>query len=89
MKALAKTARAPELAMIDLPVPEVGHNDVLIRIGKTGICGTDIHIYNWDDWARRTVTVPMVVGHEYAGEIAELGAGVRGLKLGREAPRER
>ncbi len=82
MKALAKTARAPELAMIDLPVPEVGHNDVLIRIGKTGICGTDIHIWKWDDWAQQTIPVPMQVGHEYIGIVAEVGQEVRGFKVG-------
>ncbi len=82
MKALAKTERAPELAMIDLPVPEIGPNDVLIKIGKTGICGTDIHIWNWDDWARNTIPVPMQVGHEYVGIVAELGSEVRGLRVG-------
>jgi threonine 3-dehydrogenase len=82
MKALAKTARAPELSLVDLPIPEVGHNDVLIRIGKTGICGTDIHIWKWDDWAQRTIPVPMQVGHEYIGTIVEIGQEVRGLRVG-------
>jgi threonine 3-dehydrogenase len=82
MKALAKTARAPELALVDLPIPEVGHNDVLIKIGKTGICGTDIHIWKWDSWAQATIPVPMQVGHEYVGMIAEVGQEVRGFKVG-------
>jgi threonine 3-dehydrogenase len=82
MKALAKTARAPELALVDLPIPEVGHNDVLIKIGKTGICGTDIHIWKWDAWAQATIPVPMQVGHEYVGVITEVGQEVRGFKVG-------
>jgi threonine 3-dehydrogenase len=82
MKALAKTARAPELSLVDLPIPEVGHNDVLIKVGKTGICGTDIHIWKWDDWAQRTIPVPMQVGHEYIGTIVETGQEVRGLRVG-------
>jgi len=63
-------------------VPEIGHNDVLIRIGKTGICGTDLHIWKWDDWARKTIPVPMQVGHEYIGVVAEVGQEVRGLRVG-------
>jgi threonine 3-dehydrogenase len=82
MKALAKLERGPELVMTDLPMPEVGHNDVLIHIKKTGICGTDIHIWKWDEWARRTIPVPMQVGHEYVGIVAEVGAEVRGFKVG-------
>ncbi len=82
MKALAKTARAPELALVDLPMPEIGHNDVLIKIGKTGICGTDIHIWKWDAWAQATIPVPMQVGHEYIGVIADVGQDVRGFKVG-------
>jgi threonine 3-dehydrogenase len=68
--------------MGEAEVPEVGPNDVKIRIKKTAICGTDIHIYNWDEWAQKTVPVPMHVGHEYAGEIVEIGSHVRGFELG-------
>jgi len=82
MKALSKTARAPELALVELPIPEIGHNDVLIKVGKTGICGTDIHIWKWDDWAQQTIPVPMQVGHEYIGVVAEVGQEVRGFKVG-------
>ena len=74
--------RAPGLVMADMPVPEVGHNDVLIRIHKTGICGTDVHIWKWDDWAQKTIPVPMQVGHEYVGVIADMGQEVRGFKVG-------
>lgn len=88
MKALVKWEARPGLWMDDVPIPQTGPDDVLIRIRKTGICGTDIHIYGWDDWARRTVPVPMVVGHEYAGEIAEIGANVRGLVVGQRVSGE-
>ena len=69
MKALAKTKPEPGLWMIHAPVPEIGPDDVLIKINKTGICGTDIHIWNWDAWAQKTVPVPLITGHEFAGEI--------------------
>ncbi|TAK53834.1 MAG: L-threonine 3-dehydrogenase [Gammaproteobacteria bacterium] len=82
MKALIKSRREPGIWMGRLPRPVVGHNDVLIRMRKTAICGTDIHIYRWDDWAARTVPVPMQVGHEYCGEIVEIGSEVRGLAPG-------
>ncbi len=82
MKALVKTKPGPGLELIDVAVPEVGRDDVLIRILKTAICGTDVHIYEWDEWARRTVPVPLVVGHEFVGVIHELGSDVRGLQLG-------
>jgi threonine 3-dehydrogenase len=82
MRVLAKLERAPGLVLTELPVPEIGPNDVLIRIRKTGICGTDVHIWNWDAWAERTIPVPMQVGHEYVGVIEALGAEVRGLKVG-------
>src|SRR5207247_1503928 len=62
--------------------PEVGHNDVMIRIRKTAICGTDLHIWNWDEWAQKTIPVPMHVGHEYVGEIVEIGQEVRGFEVG-------
>src|SRR5271156_2126300 len=82
MKALAKLERAPGLTLTDVPKPEVGHNDVMIRIKRTAICGTDIHIWKWDEWAQKTIPVPMHVGHEYVGEIVEMGQEVRGFKLG-------
>jgi len=82
MKALAKLERGPGLTMTDVAKPVVGHNDVLIRIKKTAICGTDIHIWKWDDWAQKTIPVPMHVGHEYVGEIVELGQEVRGFAIG-------
>ena len=69
MKALVKKERKPGLWLEDVPEPEVGINDVLIRVDRTGICGTDLHIYNWDAWAQKTIPVPMVVGHEFVGEI--------------------
>jgi threonine 3-dehydrogenase len=82
MKALAKLERAPGLTLTRVKKPEVGHNDVMIRIRKTAICGTDLHIWNWDDWAQKTIPVPMHVGHEYVGEIVEVGQEVRGFKVG-------
>jgi threonine 3-dehydrogenase len=88
MKALVKAKAEPGLWLEDQPEPEIGPDDVLVKVRKTGICGTDIHIYNWDEWAQRTVPVPMVVGHEYAGEIAELGANVRDLKVGQRVSGE-
>ncbi len=76
MKALVKARPEPGIWMEEVPVPEIGPNDVLIRVKKSAICGTDVHIYNWDQWAARTVPVPMVVGHEFVGEIADLGSAV-------------
>ena len=88
MKALVKAKSEPGLWLEEQPKPEIGPDDVLVKVHKTGICGTDIHIYNWDEWAQRTIPVPMVVGHEYAGEIAELGAGVRDLQIGQRVSGE-
>ena len=88
MKALAKTKPEEGLWLIDAPVPEIGPDDVLIRINKTGICGTDIHIWNWDEWAAATVPVPMITGHEFAGEIVDFGRNVTGLKLGQRCSGE-
>lgn len=88
MKALVKARPEPGLWMETRPVPEIGPDDVLIRIRKTGICGTDIHIWNWDDWAARTVPVPLVTGHEFAGEIVELGRNVEGLSIGQRCSGE-
>src|SRR6202051_2048648 len=82
MKALAKLERAPGLTLTQVKKPEVGHNDVMIRICKTALCGTDGHIWKWDDWAQKTIPVPMQVGHEYVGEIVEIGQEVRGSKVG-------
>ena len=82
MKALAKLKQEEGLWLTDVPEPEVGHNDILIKIRKTAICGTDVHIYNWDEWSRKTIPVPMVVGHEYAGEIVDMGQEVQGYKIG-------
>jgi threonine 3-dehydrogenase len=82
MKALVKARREPGIWMQDVDAPRVGPNDVLIRMRKTAICGTDIHIYNWDAWAQRTIPVPMQVGHEYCGEIVEVGSEVAGFAPG-------
>jgi threonine 3-dehydrogenase len=76
MKALVKSKAAPGLWLADVPVPEVDKDDVLIKVDRTGICGTDLHIYNWDEWAQRTIPVPMVVGHEFVGEVAAVGSNV-------------
>ena len=82
MKALVKKYAEEGLWLEDVPIPEIKGNEVLIKIHKTAICGTDVHIYNWDDWAQKTINVPMVSGHEYAGEIVEIGANVTGLNIG-------
>ncbi len=82
MRALAKLQRGPGLEMTEVPKPECGHNDVMIRIKKTAICGTDIHIWKWDEWAQKTIPVPMHVGHEYVGEVVEMGQEVRGFEIG-------
>ncbi|WP_104071264.1 L-threonine 3-dehydrogenase [Albidovulum inexpectatum] len=88
MKALVKARPEPGLWMETRPVPEIGPDDVLIRVKKTGICGTDIHIWNWDDWARRTVPVGLITGHEFAGEIVEIGRNVEGLSIGQRCSGE-
>ncbi|TKT82425.1 L-threonine 3-dehydrogenase [Aquamicrobium sp. LC103] len=88
MRTLMKARSEPGLWLDDQPIPAIGAEDVLIKINKTGICGTDIHIYAWDDWARRTIPVPMVVGHEYAGEIVETGSNVRWLHVGQRVSGE-
>jgi threonine 3-dehydrogenase len=82
MKALIKNKREQGIWMGDVPVPEVGPNDVKIRIRKTAICGTDVHIYNWDAWSQKTIPVPMVTGHEYVGVIEQVGSHVRGFQIG-------
>ena len=88
MKALVKANPEPGLWMEHRPVPEIGPDDVLIRINKTGICGTDIHIWNWDEWAARTVPVPLITGHEFAGQIVELGRNVTDLTIGQRCSGE-
>jgi threonine 3-dehydrogenase len=82
MRAIAKLAPGPGLSLTDVPVPTPGVNDVLIKVKKTSICGTDIHIYNWDAWAERTIKTPMVIGHEFVGTIAAVGANVVGFQPG-------
>ncbi|WP_394700675.1 L-threonine 3-dehydrogenase [Maridesulfovibrio sp.] len=82
MKALVKSKAEEGIWMEEVPVPQCGHNDVLIKVKKTAICGTDIHIYNWDSWAQQTIPVPMVVGHEFVGTIENMGGEVQGLALG-------
>lgn len=88
MKALVKAKAERGIWMEDRPVPEIGPDDVLIKVKKTGICGTDVHIYNWDEWASRTVPLSMITGHEYAGEIVAVGGNVRGLKIGQRVSGE-
>ncbi len=82
MRAIAKLTPGPGLQLTEVPVPQPGINDVLIRIKKTSICGTDVHIYNWDAWAEKTIPAPMVVGHEFVGEIEQVGSNVVGFKPG-------
>ncbi|MBT7505212.1 MAG: L-threonine 3-dehydrogenase, partial [Rhodospirillales bacterium] len=82
MKSLVKTKREVGIWMEDVPEPSMGHNDVRIEIHKTAICGTDVHIYNWDQWAQDTIPTPMTIGHEFMGEIVELGTEVRGMEIG-------
>ena len=82
MKALVKSRREPGLWLEEVPMPEVGINDVLIRVDKTAICGTDVHIYTWDEWAQKTIPVPMPIGHEFVGRIVEIGSNVHDFKIG-------
>jgi len=82
LKALVKAKAEPGIWMQEVPVPEIGPNDVLIKVRKASICGTDIHIWNWDAWSQKTIKVPMVIGHEFMGEIAKLGAEVTGFQVG-------
>ena len=82
MKALVKTQAGPGLELMDVPMPEVGPNDVLIKIHKTAICGTDLHIWNWDKWAQQTIPVGMHVGHEFCGVIESVGSSVTEYKPG-------
>ncbi|RUO23394.1 L-threonine 3-dehydrogenase [Aliidiomarina iranensis] len=82
MKALAKLKAEPGLWLTDAEMPQCGYNDLLIKIKKTAICGTDVHIYKWDEWSQNTIPVGMTVGHEYVGVVAEVGEGVRGFSVG-------
>ncbi len=82
MKSLVKAKAEKGIWLQDTPEPEVGHNDLLIKIRKTAICGTDMHIYNWDEWSQKTIPVPMVVGHEYVGEVVGMGQEVKGFEVG-------
>ncbi|CAL1328986.1 L-threonine 3-dehydrogenase [Candidatus Providencia siddallii] len=82
MKAISKLKEKPGLWLIDTPEPELGDSDVMIKIRKTAICGTDIHIYNWDNWAKKTIPVPIIIGHEYMGEIIKIGQYVKNYKIG-------
>lgn len=82
MKSLVKLYPEKGIWMEEMPVPHVGINDVLIKIRKTSICGTDLHIYKWDEWSQRTIKTPMIIGHEYVGEVVEKGRGVKNIKVG-------
>ncbi|MFI6105230.1 L-threonine 3-dehydrogenase [Streptomyces sp. NPDC051310] len=82
MKALVKQKAEPGLWLMDVPEPETGPGDVLIRVLRTGICGTDLHIRSWDGWARQTIRTPLVLGHEFVGEVAAVGADVRDIAVG-------
>ncbi len=82
MKALVKSKPEKGIWMEEKPMPHMGVNDVLIKIKKTAICGTDLHIYKWDEWSQKTIRVPMIIGHEYVGEIVDKGRGVRNIKIG-------
>ena len=82
MDALVKTEPGKGLKLMQVPVPQPKAGEVLIKIRKTAICGTDVHIYNWDPWSQKTIKTPMTIGHEYVGTIAALGEGVKDLEVG-------
>jgi threonine 3-dehydrogenase len=82
VKALVKSSPGPGLTLEDVPIPPIGINDVLIRVRRTAICGTDMHIWKWDEWAQKTIPVPMIVGPEFVGEIVETGSNVRDFHPG-------
>ncbi len=88
MKALVKKSPEVGLWMEDVPMPTIGDNDLLIKVRKTAICGTDVHIYNWDAWSQRTIKTPMTIGHEFVGEIVEMGRAVQGYKVGERVSAE-
>jgi threonine 3-dehydrogenase len=81
MKGIVKKEPTQGLWLLDVPIPQIGPDDVLIKTRKTSICGTDLHIYKWDEWAQKTIPIPMVIGHEFVGEIAEMGKNVKNLKI--------
>ncbi len=82
MKALGKLKKEPGLWLYDAPMPTYGHNDLLVKVKKTAICGTDLHIYKWDEWAQKTIPVPMTTGHEFVGVVEKVGQDVKGFKVG-------
>lgn len=82
MKALVKKEASEGLWLEEAPIPEIGINDVLIKVLKTAICGTDVHIYNWDEWAQKTIKIPITIGHEFVGEIVKMGENVHDFKIG-------
>ena len=82
MKALLKRYPKPGLWLDEVPIPEYGINDVLVKVHKASICGTDVHIWNWDAWAQKTIPVPMVIGHEFVGTVAAMGSNVHDLEIG-------
>ncbi len=82
MKAIAKVASEKGVELVEKPMPEMGINDVLIKIKKTSICGTDVHIYEWNEWAQATIKPPMTIGHEYVGEVVDVGSNVKSVKIG-------
>ena len=88
MKALVKAKSEPGIWMQDVPIPEIGPGDVLIKIQRAAICGTDMHIFHWDQWAQNNVPVPMVTGHEYGGEVVEVGASVKRVRVGQRVTGE-
>jgi threonine 3-dehydrogenase len=88
MKGLTKNKPEPGIWMTEIPLPDMGHNDVLIKIKKTAICGTDLHIYKWDAWAQEKIPVPLTIGHEFVGEIVDMGQEVRGLEIGQRVSGE-
>ena len=88
MKALMKTEAAPGVSLEEVPVPKIGVGDLLIRIEKVAICGTDVHIYDWNAWAQRTISPPQILGHEFVGHVAQLGEGVSGFSVGQRVSGE-
>jgi threonine 3-dehydrogenase len=88
MKGLVKPAGEPGFVLADVPIPAIGPTDVLIRVEKVGICGTDQHIYAWDNWAQARVKPPLVVGHEFMGRVAAVGDAVRSVKVGERVSAE-
>jgi len=88
MRALVKARPEAGITLLEVPIPTAGANEVLIKVHKTAICGTDLHIFQWDHWAQRTIKTPLVIGHEFVGEIAELGPGVMGYEIGQRVSAE-